>query len=120
MFLATVSKLAVALLIHSLAQRHSKTLGFIVRGRLQHRTRYRTRQRIDPRQLTVHPDNGGLMKGATVLTTFQRLGIVSRSRTQVNNDKPFSESLFKTLKYHFSYPPQPFTDLAPLGRCLCA
>ena len=70
------------------------------------------REGIDPQQLTLHSDNGGPMKGATMLATLQRLGIVpSFSRPQVSNDNPFSESLFKTLKYHHSYPSQPFANL---------
>ena len=53
----------------------------------------------------VHADNGGPMKGATMLATLQRLHVVpSFSRPHVSDDNPFSESLFKTLKYHASYP----------------
>ena len=70
------------------------------------------REGIEPQQLTLHADNGGPMKGATMLATLQRLGIVpSFSRPRVSNDNPFSESLFKTLKYRPSYPRQPFADL---------
>jgi transposase InsO family protein len=54
---------------------------------------------------SLHSDNGGPMKGATMLATLQRLQVVpSFSRPHVSNDNPFSESLFKTLKYHASYP----------------
>lgn len=53
----------------------------------------------------LHSDNGGPMKGATMLATLQRLQVVpSFSRPHVSDDNPFSESLFKTLKYHASYP----------------
>lgn len=53
----------------------------------------------------LHADNGGPMKGATMLATLQRLHVVpSFSRPHVSDDNPFSESLFKTLKYHASYP----------------
>ena len=39
------------------------------------------------------------MKGANILATMQKLGVVpSFSRSSVSNDNPFSESLFKTLK----------------------
>ena len=52
------------------------------------------------------------MKGATMLTTMQWLGVVpSFSRPSVSNDNPFSESLFKTLKYCPEYPSIPFEDL---------
>ena len=52
------------------------------------------------------------MKGATMLATLQRLGVVpSFSRPKVSDDNPFSESLFKTLKYRPSYPNGAFKDL---------
>jgi len=64
---------------------------------------------INPNQLTTHADNGGPMKGATMLVTMQKLGVVpSFSRPSVSNDNPFSESLFKTLKYCPQYPTKPF------------
>jgi hypothetical protein len=52
------------------------------------------------------------MKGATMLVTMQRLGVVpSFSRPSVSNDNPFSESLFKTLKYCPQYPSKPFDSI---------
>jgi transposase InsO family protein len=55
--------------------------------------------------VALHADNGGPMKGATMLATLQRLHVVpSFSRPHVSDDNPYSESLFKTLKYHTSYP----------------
>ena len=52
------------------------------------------------------------MKGATMLATMQRLGVVpSFSRPSVSNDNPFSESLFKTLKYCPIYPTKSFETL---------
>lgn len=63
-------------------------------------------------QLTLHVDNGGPMKGATMLATLQHLGVVpSFSRPKVSDDNPFSESLFKTLKYSQLYPSKPFESL---------
>lgn len=56
-------------------------------------------------QLILHSDNGGPMKGATMLATLERLGVsASFSRPRVSNDNPYSESLFKTLKYCPKYP----------------
>jgi transposase InsO family protein len=67
---------------------------------------------IEKDQITLHADNGGPMKGATTLATMQRLGIVpSFSRPRVSDDNPYSESLFKTLKYCPSYPDRPFESL---------
>lgn len=63
-------------------------------------------------QLRVHSDNGGPMKGATMLVTMQWLGVIpSFSRPSVSNDNPFSESLFKTLKYCPEYPTKPFENV---------
>lgn len=63
-------------------------------------------------QLVLHSDNGSPMKGATMLATMQSLGVMpSFSRPSVSNDNPYSEALFKTLKYNPSYPGKPFADI---------
>ena len=47
-----------------------------------------------------------------MLATLQLLGVMpSLSRPAVSNDNPYSESLFKTLKYRPQYPLKPFVDL---------
>jgi len=70
------------------------------------------RENIPPNQVTLHSDNGSPMKGATMLATLQKLGIVaSFNRPSVSNDNPYSESLFKTLKYHHTYPAKPFESI---------
>lgn len=70
------------------------------------------KQNIPRGQLVVHSDNGGPMKGETMLATMQRLGIApSRSRPSVSNDNPYSESLFRTLKYRPELPVKPFENL---------
>ena len=62
--------------------------------------------------LVLHSDNGGPMKGATMLATMDRLGITpSFSRPRVSDDNPFSESCFRTLKYRPEYPDQPFASI---------
>ena len=69
-------------------------------------------EKISKNQIVVHSDNGGPMKGATMLATMQSLGIMpSFSRPSVSNDSPFSESIFKTLKYCPMYPSKPFEDI---------
>lgn len=71
------------------------------------------REEVDSAALTLHSDNGAPMKGATMLATLQRLGVVpSFSRPSVSNDNAFSESLFRTLKYSPAYPDGPFDRLA--------
>jgi putative transposase len=50
-------------------------------------------------QVVLHSDNGSPIKGATMLATLQKLGIMpSFSRPSVSNDNPYSESLFRTFK----------------------
>jgi len=69
------------------------------------------RHGVNPEMLTLHSDNGGPMKGSTMLATLQRLKVVpSFSRPRVSDDNPFSESLFRTLKYRPEYPSQPFAS----------
>ena len=71
------------------------------------------RERIDRDQVILHSDNGSPMKGATMLATLQALGIMpSFSRPAVSNDNPYSESLFKTLKYRPEYPTQLFANIS--------
>ncbi len=71
----------------------------------------------DPRGLVLHSDNGGPMKGSTMLATLERLGIVpSFSRPHVSDDNPYSESLFRTLKYRPEYPSGAFTNIEA-ARC---
>lgn len=70
------------------------------------------RERVKKHQLVLHSDNGGAMKGATMLATLQRLGVIpSFSRPRVSDDNPYSESLFKTLKYCPEYPTKPFASI---------
>lgn len=67
---------------------------------------------LDPEGLVLHSDNGSPMKGATMLATLQKLGVVaSFSRPSVSNDNPYSEALFRTLKYRPGFPSQPFTSV---------
>ena len=70
------------------------------------------REGIKREQVTLHSDNGSPMKGATMLATLQELGVMpSFSRPSVSNDNPYSESLFRTLKYRPHYPEKPFSGL---------
>lgn len=66
----------------------------------------------DLRGWVLHSDNGGPMKGATMLATLQRLGVVaSFSRPRVSDDNPYSESLFRTMKYRAKYPRKGFASV---------
>lgn len=67
---------------------------------------------VDPNGIVLHSDNGGPMKGSTMLATLRQLGIVpSFSRPSVSDDNPFIESLFRTLKYRPEYPHKPFETI---------
>jgi putative transposase len=69
-------------------------------------------ENIDKNQLVIHSDNGSPMKGATLRAKLIDLEIAtSFSRPRVSNDNPYSESLFKTVKYHYTYPEKPFSSL---------
>ena len=69
-------------------------------------------EKISANQICLHSDNGSAMKGATLLTTLQNLGIApSFSRPAVSNDNPYSEALFKTIKYVACYPCNGFSSL---------
>ena len=63
--------------------------------------------------LVLHADNGSPMKGATMKTTMEKLGITaSYSRPRVSNDNPFSEALFRTCKYRPNWPTKGFATKA--------
>ena len=63
-------------------------------------------------EIILHSDNGSPMKGSSMLATMQTLGVVpSFSRPSVSDDNPYSESLFKTLKYVPNYPRKPFESI---------
>jgi putative transposase len=62
--------------------------------------------------IVLHSDNGKPMKGSSMLSTMQLLGIVpSFSRPHVSDDNPYVESLFRTLKYRPGYAGQRFGSL---------
>lgn len=69
-------------------------------------------QGVSADQLALHSDNGGAMKGSTMLAKLQQLGVMpSFSRPSVSDDNPFAESVMRTIKYSPAYPEQPFADL---------
>ena len=66
----------------------------------------------NPEGLKLHSDNGAPMKGNTHLSTLKALGVVpSFSRPRVSDDNPFSEALFRTLKYRPCFPDGPFVSI---------
>ncbi len=74
-------------------------------------------EQIQPGQVVLHSDNGSPMKGATLLATLYNLGVMaSFSRPSVSNDNPFSEALFKTVKYNAVYPIDKFVEIIDARR----
>jgi len=69
-------------------------------------------EQVPKDQVVLHSDNGGPMKAFTMLAKLETLGVMpSFSRPRVSNDNPYSESLFRTMKYRPEYPEHPFEDL---------
>ena len=69
-------------------------------------------ERCFRKPLVLHADNGSPMKSQTMQIKLYDLGIIpSYSRPRVSNDNPYSESLFRTLKYCPKWPPNGFESL---------
>jgi len=61
--------------------------------------------------LILHADNGNAMRGATLESRLEEMGVLrSFSRPRASNDIPYSESLFRTVKYRPDYPRRPFSS----------
>lgn len=66
----------------------------------------------NPKGLKLHSDNGGPMRGCTMLAMLQSLGMsASFSRPRVSDDNPYSEALFRTVKYSAMFPERPFESI---------
>lgn len=63
------------------------------------------REGIEPGQAIVHADRGTEMTAQPVVALLDKLCVGrSHSRPHVSDDNPFSESQFRTLKYHPEFP----------------
>jgi len=70
--------------------------------------------------LVLHSDNGSPMKAQNFQVLLENLGITkSYSRPRVSNDNPYSESLFKTLKYTKDFPNKGFASLDAARQSFC-
>jgi putative transposase len=73
---------------------------------------YVIRESIAPGTLTLHADNGAVMKGSTLYASLQKLGIAkTHSRPGVSNDNAFIEAFFRTIKYRPDNRVKPFVTL---------
>ena len=76
-------------------------------------------EKVPAGQLTIHSDNGTSMASKTVALLLADLGVIkSHSRPHVSNDNPFSEALFKSVKYCPAFP-KTFANLGH-ARGFCA
>jgi len=70
------------------------------------------REQCFKQPLVLHSDNGAPMKSVTLKAKMEELCITgSHSRPRVSNDNPYSESLFRTMKYCPQWPSEGFKDL---------
>ena len=70
------------------------------------------REQCFKKPLVLHSDNGAPMKSVTLKAKMEELGLTSsHSRPRVSNDNPYSESLFRTMKYCPRWPSEGFADL---------
>jgi putative transposase len=88
---------------------HEKECGELAAELIQ---RCKLREQCFNQSLVLHSDNGAPMKAVTMKAKLEELGITpSHSRPRVSNDNPFSEALFKTLKYRPNWPTSGFKSL---------
>ena len=61
----------------------------------------------------MHSDNCAPMRSFTMQAKMRDLGVASSySQPRVSNDNPYSESWFRTTKYHHSWPKDGFQTIA--------
>ena len=71
------------------------------------------REQCFQKPLVLHSDNGAPMKAQTMKAKLEELKILpSYSRPRVSNDNPFSEAVFRTLKYRPNWPSAGFESLS--------
>ena len=81
--------------------RHVSSISRLARAPLS----FSATKEIEEGQLTIHSDRGTSMKSKMVVQLLADLGLTkSFSRPHVSDDNPYSESQFKTLKYHPGFP----------------
>ena len=88
---------------------HPQESGFNA-GILVHKAILSERCTLSPPVL--HQDNGAPQKGFTLRAKLEALGVTtSYSRPHVSDDNPYSEALFRTVKYRPDYPYRGFESI---------
>lgn len=69
-------------------------------------------EKIHREPLVLHSDNGSPIKVVTFQVFLEKRGIQSSySRPRVSNDNPYSEAIFRTLKYLLEFPMDGFATV---------
>lgn len=69
----------------------------------------------------LHSDNGAPMKSYVLKARLAELGmLMSYNRPRVSNDNPFSESMFRTVKYCPAWPAKGFASLTAVREWMLA
>ena len=69
-----------------------------------------------PQPVILHADNVNAMRVVALEGRLEELGVLrSSSRPRVSKDNPYSESLFRTVKYRPDYPRRPFRSVEETG-----
>ena len=69
----------------------------------------------------LHSDNGAPMTSYTLKSRLAELGmLMSHSRPRVSNDNPYSEAMFRTVKYCPKWPSKGFASLEALREWMLA
>ena len=69
----------------------------------------------------LHSDNGAPMTSYTLKARLTELGmLMSYSRPRVSNDNPYSEALFRTVKYCPAWPTKGFASLGAVREWMLA
>jgi putative transposase len=73
---------------------------------------------VVPGEITLHADRGAPMRSKLLSQLLADLDVgKSHGRPHTSNDNPFSESQFKTLKYHPAFPRKFHGDVDALAFC---
>ena len=91
-----------------------------LKGRYNRPNGFGSRQ-CQKQPLILHADNGSAMRGATLESRLEEMGVLrSISRPRVSNDNPYSESLFRAVKYRPDYPSRAFASKGEACEWACA
>jgi len=74
-------------------------------------------KKIQGSPLVLHSDNGSPKKAATFRTLLETWVQISYFRPRVRIDNPYSEAIFRTMKYQHEFPNNSFKNLPVTREC---